>query len=244
VYLSGVLDFVKAHPYLFAYLPTLIAVIWLPRLASNRDYARAAVFSGLACLPCSLAEITAEAYWRPDLLGGARCGIEDLIFTYSVGSTAWLISALYKFEYCTLGIRSYRTAFLRLLPMALAVTAIYIGLWLAGINCVTATLVVSAGLLLFLLSRRLSLWRLALAGLVSFTPIYVFEEKLQFVAWPNYLSYWNTGGLWGTLVFGIPLGEIAWAAAFGAVCPVVIASVLDITFDCRNTQDSIRPSFA
>jgi hypothetical protein len=128
--------------------------------------------------------------------------------------------------------------------MALTVTAVYVGLWLAGMNCVTATLVVSVGLLILLLGRRISLWRLALAGLVTFTPIYLIEEKLQFAAWPNYLSYWNSGGLWGTLVLGIPLGEIAWAAVFGAVCPVVIASVLDITFDRLNSGDSSRPSFA
>ncbi len=239
---SSVLESVKAHPYLFANLPILAAVILLPRLAPNRDYRQAAVFSGLACLPCSLAEITSATYWRPELLGGMRCGVEDMIFTYTVGASAWLMAALWRHESCTVGTRSFGSAFQRLTPWALTVTVAYIGLWLAGMNCVTATLVCSAGLLLFLLRRRPSLWRLALTGLVSFTPIYMLEETVQFAAWPNYLAYWNSEGIWGTLVLGIPLGEIAWAVIFGAACPVVIASVLDIAFEARTSAESIQPS--
>jgi len=109
---------------------------------------------------------------------------------------------------------------------------------------VTATLVSSAGLLLFLLVRRLSLWRLALTGLICFTPAYVLELKFEIAAWPNYISYWDAGGLWGTLVFGIPRGEIAWAAVFGAAYPVVIASALDIRFDGRKSQESGHASLA
>jgi len=84
--MSGVFQFVQGHPYLFANLPILAAVILVPRLATNRDFGRAAVFGGLACLPCSLAEITSGEYWHPVLLGGVRCGVEDLIFTYATGA--------------------------------------------------------------------------------------------------------------------------------------------------------------
>jgi hypothetical protein len=54
---GGILDFVQVHPYLFANLPLLGLVLLLPRLTPNRDYERAAIFSGLACLPCSLARL-------------------------------------------------------------------------------------------------------------------------------------------------------------------------------------------
>jgi len=91
--MSGVFQFVQGHPYLFANLPILAAVILVPRLATNRDFGRAAVFGGLACLPCSLAEITSGEYWHPVLLGGVRCGVEDLIFTYATGAAAWLFAA-------------------------------------------------------------------------------------------------------------------------------------------------------
>jgi len=135
---------------------------------------------------------------------------------------------LWSFEGCQLGAGSYRSAFFRLFPWALTTVASGMALWQAGLQHMTALLVSSSGLLLFLLVRRAALLRLALAGLVTFTPFYLLAVKLQFAAWPNYLSYWNAGGLWGTLVLGIPRGEIAWAAMFGAAWPVVIASALDI----------------
>jgi hypothetical protein len=236
---NGVLEFVKAHPYLFATLPLLVAVILLPQFAPNRDYRRAAVFSGLACLPGVLAEITYTEYWRPVLLGGFRCGIEDLIFSYSTGALAWLTASLWSLEGCTVGIPSFRIALLRSMPWVLATTAADVGLWFAGLDRLTASLASSAGLLLFLLSRRVSLWSLALAGLISFTTVYMFVLKLSFAVWPNFVSYWNADAPWGTLVHGIPRGEIAWAAVFGAVWPVVIASVLDI----RNGKiDPVRLS--
>lgn len=236
---NGVWEFVKTHPYLFANLPILAAVILLPHLAPNRDYRRAAVFSGLVCLPCSLAEITSGEYWRPVLLSRIPIGVEDMIFTYSFGAAAWMIAALWCLESCTVGIRAFWTAFLLMMPWALITVAAGMFFWLAGMPHLTAILVSSAGLLLFLLGRRMSLWRLALAGLVFFTPAYLLVEKLQFAAWPNYLSYWNAGAPWGTLVLGIPRGEIAWAAVFGAVWPVVIASALDI----RNSKiDPVRLS--
>jgi hypothetical protein len=234
--MSGFFLFVKANPYLFGNLFVLAVASLLSQWASNRDYRRAAIFGGLACLPCAFAESTSGAYWHPSLLGGKTIGIESLIFTYTSGFTVWLSAAFWSRTSCTVGIHSFLTGFLRLAPWSLTLTAAYVGLWLAGVNCVTATLVASGGMLLFLLFRRGSLWRLALAGLVSFTPVYMLEMKLQFAAWPNYISYWNAGGLWGTLVFGVPRGEIAWAAMFGAAYPVVIASALDIRFDRRASQ--------
>jgi len=242
--MSGVLEFVISHPYLFATLPLLAAVILLPWLAPNRDYRRAAVFSGLACLPGFLAEITYTEYWRPVLLGGMRCGVEDLLFSYSTGVLAWLTASLWSLEGCAVGIRSYRIALLRSLPWVLATAAADVGLWFAGLDRLTAGLLSSAGLLLFLLGRRASLWRLALAGLVSFTLVYLLIVKLDFAVWPNFVSYWNADGLWGSLVFGIPRGEVAWAAVFGAVWPVVIASALDIRFDSRNSPAPSRTALA
>lgn len=233
--MSEVLEFVKIHPYLFANLPALAAVILLPRLAPNRDYRKAAVFSGLACLPCSLAEMTSGEYWHPVLVGGGHYGIESLIFTYVAGAAVWLTAALWNRDSCALGIRSFRMAFLRLLPSALTVTAVYGGLWLGGMECTTATLLSSVGFMMFLLGRRLSLWRLALTGIASFTPVYVLTVKMQFAAWPDYISYWNFGGTWGTMIWGIPRGEVAWAAMFGAAWPVVIASALDISFGRRES---------
>jgi hypothetical protein len=229
--IGSVLVFVKGHPYLFANLPLLAAVLLLPRLTPNRDYWRAGVLGGLACTPFSLAELTARGYWRPVLLGGMGFGVEDLIFTYTAGAAAWLAAAYWSRETCVASVCELRIAILRMMPWAIPTTAVGLGLGWAGMDHITSTLIPAAGCLLFLLCRRASLWRLALAGVISFTPLYVLTVKLQFAAWPMYISYWNADGPWGTLALGLPRGEIAWAAMLGALWPVVTASALDIRFD-------------
>jgi len=234
--MNGVFQFVSGHPYLFANLPTLAAVILLPRMAPNRDFQRAAVFSGVACLPCSLAELSYGEYWHPVLLGGMHYGLESLSFTYATGALAWLTAGLWSIKRCTAGTRSFSAAFLRLAPWAIAVTAVYIALLLGGMNCLTASLVPSACLLLFLLVRRASLWRLALSGLASFTVVYLLAVRLDLAVWPDFVSYWNPTGPWGARFLGIPCGEMVWAAVFGAVWPVVIASALDIRFGDEESQ--------
>jgi len=235
--MNGVLQFVGAHPYLFANLPIVAMTLLLPRLVANRDYGRAAMFSGLACLPCALAELTSLDYWRPVLLGGAHWGLESVIFTYASGASVWLVAALWSRQSCAIGVASFREGFRRLTPWALAGTGAYWGLWWAGMNCVTATLLTSAGLLLFQLRQRADLWRLALAGCVLFMPVYVLGIRIQFAVWPHYLDYWLPGGLWGTLVLGVPRGEVAWAILYGATYPVVMASALDMRFSSRRLEE-------
>jgi hypothetical protein len=232
---NSFMEFIDGHPYLFANLPALVAVLLLPRLTSNRGYWRAAVFSGLACTPFSLAELVARGYWRPVLLGGMGYGVEDLIFCYTAGAAAWLAAVYWSRETCVVELRNLRTAILRIMLWGIPAAAVGFGLGLAGMDHISSTLIPAAGCLLFLLSRRASLWRLTLAGIVSFTPLYVLVVKLQFAVWPSYITYWNANGPWGTLALGIPRGELAWAAMLGAVWPVLIASALDVRFDGRSS---------
>jgi hypothetical protein len=231
-----ILDFVWRNPYLFSNVPGLAIVIFLARRTRYRDYARAAIFSGLACIPCSLAEPLSGAYWRPKLLGGMTWGVESALFTFVSGATVWMIATAAIRKDCSIKARSFAEIFRRMTPGALAVTALFLVLLRLGVNCVTAAVVSPVPLLIFLLFRRSSLWRLSVAGLVGFTPFYALVVKLQFAVWPNYLSYWNPGGTWGTLVFGVPRGEVAWAAIMGATWPVAIASALNVRFAARAAQ--------
>ncbi|MGA2572088.1 MAG: hypothetical protein ABSF23_16390 [Terracidiphilus sp.] len=234
--IRNVVDFIGGNPYLFSNFPILIVtslIVWRSR---RRDIARAAVFSGLACIPCSLAESTSAAYWHPKLLGGMSWGIESVQFTYVLGVAAWLIAAALQRQSCSIGIRGVAGVFRRFTPGALSVIVLYILLWQAGVNCVTATLISPLGFYLYQLLDRRSLWRLSLAGLAGFVPFYFVVIRVQFALWPNYISYWNKGG-WGTLVFGVPAGDLAWAALFGAVWPVAIAWALDVKFEERASVE-------
>jgi hypothetical protein len=228
-----ILDFVQRNPYLFSNVPGLAVVILLAWRTRHRDYARAAIFSGLACVPCSLAEVTATAYWRPKMLGGMTWGIESAIFTFMAGTAVWLIAAASIRRECAIGTRAFSEVFRRMTPGALAVTALYVALWRTGVNCVTAALTAPAGLLVWVLIRRPGLARLSVAGFGFWIPLYFFMVRAQFAFWPDYSSYWNPGGTWGTRFLGVPLGEIAWAAIMGSIWPVAIAWALDVRLEKR-----------
>ena len=49
---------------------------------------------------------------------------------------------------------------------------------------------------------------------------------LTFALEPAFVHEWNLAGAWGRRLLGAPLGEIAWAAVFGAFWPTLLAQVL------------------
>jgi hypothetical protein len=229
-------DFVRRNPYLFSSLPWLALVIFVAWRTRYRDYARAAIFSGLACMPFSVAEATTSAYWRPKLLGGMSWGFESVLFAFVAGAIVWMIATATMRQDCSIEARSLAEVFRNTVPGALAVAALFLVLLRLGVNCVPAAVLCALPRLILLLFRRPSLWRLSVAGLVGFPPLYALVIRLDFLVWPNFFSYWNPGGAWDTLLFGVPRGEIAWAAIMGAAWPVAIASALNVRFATRDAQ--------
>jgi hypothetical protein len=39
---------------------------------------------------------------------------------------------------------------------------------------------------------------------------------------------WNLNGKWGTLVGGVPLGEVVWAAGYGAFWPLYASFIFEV----------------
>jgi hypothetical protein len=46
-------------------------------------------------------------------------------------------------------------------------------------------------------------------------------------ALPVLQLHWNPHNLWGPRLFGVPVEEVAWALAYGAVWPLFMAYVFD-----------------
>ena len=59
--------------------------------------------------------------------------------------------------------------------------------------------------------------------MISFIIFYFIFIKVGLMVFPEFLQQWTAKNLWGPDVWGIPLDEIAWAAGFGAVWPLIIA---------------------
>ena len=223
------------HPYLFSELPGFATAMIAVRLTRNRDFTRAALFSGLVCVPAALEGPTFSGYWHPNRLGGMAIGIEDLLFAFSTGVIAWMLAAGWGLDRCATGGRSFSACARRMLPLGIQVLA-DLGLWMAGVDRMSASLITSLGLLLVLLAWRPELWRLSACGMATFLIQYLLQLKLVFQIWPGFLDSWNRGEPWGRLFLGMPLGEIAWAAVFGATWPVGVAIVMDVRFHPRAIE--------
>lgn len=218
-----------SHIYFFANLPLFTAVSVVVILGSRSQLCRLALYGGLACLPCSLLALTDRGYWRPVRLGGGPIGVEDLVFTFTVGATVWLCAAWpYRRNLRMPSHVQASRVVGRLLLWTLPMEALLAALWLAGLDHVSAMLLASIPLLTVLLFRRRQLWILALTGLAFFVPVYCACVRLQFTIFPDYPLQWNKEGLWAVKFLGLPAGELAWAAAFAIVSPMLIASVFDV----------------
>ena len=79
-----------------------------------------------------------------------------------------------------------------------------------------------------LLVLRPDLWRFSAAGGIGFAAIYCGIVKGVFWIWPEFVSCWRSTPPWGLLLFGIPLGEIAWAVGFGLFWPLFAGYVFDL----------------
>jgi hypothetical protein len=77
-----------------------------------------------------------------------------------------------------------------------------------------------------LLVLRPGLLGVSLRGMVRFALLYAITLKLIFVLAPSFVAQWNREALLG-LVGGMPVEELLWAAAFGAVWPAMMAYAFD-----------------
>jgi hypothetical protein len=98
----------------------------------------------------------------------------------------------------------------------------------AGIGGLENTLVAGAVMVVFFLLRRPVFWPLAVRGGLLFLLVYVGIVKMQFYFWPGYLGQWTLTGVLGGTVFGVPLGEIVFAAVFALLWPLHIAFAFDV----------------
>ena len=92
-----------------------------------------------------------------------------------------------------------------------------------------------------ILWRRRELWPLTLAGAAGYVLVYVAVLKLWHVVVPSFGAQWNREALWGPAVFGVPLDEVAWAAAFGLAWPLFAAYLFDARVEPVSSSRALEP---
>lgn len=181
--------------------------------------------SGLLCAPFCLFELAfVPEYWSPHRMPGSPLAAGDLIFSFATGGLAWLLAA---------GVRDrpLRPSFtpgrfvIRYLVPSLVGAGFVVGLWRLGVPIMPAALIgIGVGALVLAGVYRHRVSRM-IRGAAGFGLFYSLVLKLALALWPSFLVCWRREGPLDSLVWGLPLGEILWAAGFGAIWPAFISHV-------------------
>ena len=115
--------------------------------------------------------------------------------------------------------------------------AVWVSIWLAGVQLMGAALLASALLLAVLLYLRRSFWKLAAYGSVTFAAAYTLFVSVAFALHPGFARQWNPEALSGLLLIGVPVEEIAWGLAFGAIWPLFLVYLFNV--ELQNTNKSV-----
>ena len=221
------MDFLGLHPYLVANIPVLFIILLTARFCLSPDNRKGAVRSGLYCVPAAIFSRFHEVdYWHPLRVGGIVPGAEDLIFCFNAGAIAWMAVAL-KFRDRMSISTALGTALRRYAVVSLGCFVLFLGIRLAGVSSMAATVIMCGSASVVLMILRKNLRHLAATGVIGFTPVYIIIVGIQFWIWPNYVKYWIADGPWAWTILGFPVGEIVWAIAFASFWPVFMGFLWD-----------------
>ncbi len=221
-------NFFRAYPYLIGGVMGFAALLVGTSRLSRAEHRRIAIRLGLMMLPNFLySALVEQDYWNPRRLGGWILGVEDLLCSFDVGAAAFLPAVLVfgsRLDVPAGGVPNRGRIGL--------VVAVSTFLWLSQLwmgHSSMGTLIVTQSVLgLALVARRPDLWPLSVAGSAGFLFLYGTSVKAIFWAWPEFVTCWRSEWPWGELVYGLPLGELAWAASFGFFWPLFAGFVFDL----------------
>ena len=229
--------FFTSYPYLFANLLTLVLLILCIKKTWKGGQGRIALLSGLMCIPFSLVSLLHEGqYWNPLRWGGGPFGAEDIRFCINAGILVLFLATGPFVRTITIDV-TMRQLFRRYLLVLLPGSGAFLILFLSHGPAMTGTLLIMITAVLIFIGIRHDNLPLSIRGVILFLPVYLILVGIEFAVWPSYIHSWSSPTIWDHPVLGIPAGEIAWAAAFGALWPLLVAYSLDIRGASSGTPD-------
>jgi hypothetical protein len=216
------------YPYLILSLFLLIFAL-LALALCPRSLRLIVLLSGIFSIPSSLASLDfVPSYWDPVRVAELWIGPEDAIFSFSTGILAFVM-ALWPIRKRIHIILKSKLIILRLVSCYLY--GILLNLFMIRVlrfDIMPGTLLTIAiiGFSLAWFERTLII--LCPYGILCFTFFYTLILKIGFWMSPEFLDQWNLPALCGISPLGIPLEEIAWAAACGAVWPMITGFIFGL----------------
>ena len=227
----------RRPPVLFSNILSLLLCLGVA--SAVRPHGRLVLLGGVLSLPGFLTELLDADYWNPVRVGRWAVGLEDALCAFDFGALALvpvvvLLRRSLSWEGWTI------CAARRSLLAGGALSALFLASMAAGLSPVTA-LITSAGL--------------AAPGAAGRPPGPLADRpdrarRIPALVLPHRPALFrDVAGLHhpvepartvGTVVLGLPAGEIAWAIAFGALWPLFVGYVVNI----RIAALSRRPDLA
>lgn len=215
------------YPYLD--MDLMLLAVLLVALAVAPAERRRILTSGLLSLPFGLwSAAHVPDYWSPKFLARFRlAGLEDLLYAFLAGALAWWLATALSQRRMAAHANFFHAAWRYALFSGVG-TAVCLPLWLGGVDVMTAVLIGLATMgALLAMALPSDERRLAATGSVGFCLLYGVVLKTTTLLWPQFLDQWHAPNLSGVKVLAMPVEELAWALAFGAVWPLAILFVLD-----------------
>lgn len=227
------MNFLGTFPYLIFSLLILLVFVMGVSIAPVR-FKRSVTLSGILSAPTSLTSIGfVPEYWDPKRIVPFEIGPEDVIFSVSTGGIIWLFAILIvslKYD-----IRhNSGIVFKQYLGLLLFGTLILFLIWLTRIDIMLATIITVSIIGVWILFQRPDYIVIGLTGACIFSAFYFFVLKGFFFLFPEFPEQWTIDELYGIQISGIPVEEIIWAFATGAVWPLIIAYLLKVQL-IKNT---------
>ena len=214
----------QTYPYLFANLIASGVILIALRFVPSSEHRRLALRLGLTLgLTCLLAPLFFRDYWNPARVLNWPVGIEDVLCAWNLGTAGCLPMLFLMRPKLTFGDESSRTR--HWFIGVLLGLCVFMALWVAGMSSMSSVIVAQFIAAAPLLALRLGWIKLCLANGAVFALTYCGAVRLFFWIWPDLISCWEQAPPWGTNLFGVPLGEFAWALSFGMTWPVFASSI-------------------
>jgi hypothetical protein len=217
-----------SYPYLWASSLDFVLFIVLGKIFLPKRQFRIMRATGLAgTAPFAFLILLEYEYWSPRRVGGWILGIEDLICSFIVAAMTWFCVGIYFKDRVTFA-KPIRKFWMRYWILAVISVSLFVVIFFVFKIMGMSALILATGLLaVYLLLRKLSHWPLALAGILIFPLVYLTMTRFEFWLWPDFVEQWSKTLPWGRRIVGLPLGEITWSIVFGAYWPLFTAYIFD-----------------
>lgn len=191
-------------------------------------FRRSVLISAALSAPTSLATfVFVPYYWNPERIVPFELGPEDIFFSFSSGGIIWLFVILVLTRNYSITI-NHRVSLLRYGMFIFFGCLIYMVCLLTKMRIMLATVFTILVIGIWILSRCWCYRRISIIGTLGFAIIYVTFLKGFMAVCPEFLEHWSMEYLYGIMLIGLPLEEIIWATATGAVWPLIMSYLFNL----------------